>query len=74
MQNDIDDFVLFTDVFGRYGQDLVHNLAEKLDISPSIVLNPADHFFIRFLELFMLNNYRKGTLSDNLRLRHPPGR
>ena len=51
MQNDIDDFILVADVLRWLWHELVDDLTEKADVSPSIVPDAGDKFRDRALVL-----------------------
>ena len=42
VKNDVDDVVVFTDIFGWRGHDAVDNFAEERDIAASVPTDPRD--------------------------------
>jgi hypothetical protein len=58
MQDDVDDFIMFTDVLGGRRHKLVHGFTEKRDVAPSVVSYPRYQFSDRFLVLYKISTHR----------------
>lgn len=57
VQDNIDYFIMFTDVLGWRRHELVYGFAEKRDVAPSVVSYPRYQFNDRFLVLYKISSH-----------------